>query len=74
MCVRSPFLYDTPFLMQLVSTMHSFKITNRIMRRCSMFLDLNMEYITQPIASNEAKGIEGGMGSISCNPYATSSL
>ncbi len=76
MCVRSPFLYDTPFLMQLVSTMYSFKITNRIMRECSMFLDLNMKQsIIWPIASFEAKGCTiGGMGMISCNLGDTSSL
>ena len=32
------------------------------MRRCSMFLDLNMEYTIQPIASFEAQGSEGGDG------------
>ena len=60
MCVRSPLQNDTPFLMQLVSTMCSFKITMSITHRCSMFLDLNMAHTIQPIASFEAEGIRGG--------------
>ena len=61
---RGLYAYDTPFLMQLVSTMHSFQITNRITRRCSMFLDLKMETIhTATLASFAANVQRGGWGS-----------
>lgn len=44
------------------------------MRRCSMFLDLNMAHTIKPIASDGAKGTEGGMGYKACNLGATSNL
>ena len=59
---RSPLPYDTPFLIQLVSTMHSFQITNRIMRRCSMFLDLKMETIHNIGSPHMRGGTRGGDG------------